>query len=269
MAGLWNEPLRARVDATFSEHQRALDKAEADNKQAFTDLRRNLEDKLQAGDEKLADNLASVKELLLTRVHALEQFSEQYHVQQQTAIEVATAEREKSADALRSQYEKAIRQSDEEREKSASALRNSLAREIQSGDENLRMHIETQISQVEATIESGRDLVNAWFNASKEAINKAETATEKRFKEVDDLRGQLGEFVPREVYDQGRADDRRRQDASLELMQSISLRVTEMEARGTERSSSTDDLKSTMAVGVAVVAVIVSGAIGLISLLGS
>lgn len=123
---------------------------------------------------------------------------------------------------------------EQEREKAAKALRDELARAIEEGDKALRDHILQQVHQIRAALEAANILEVERFNqaqahidataataeqhvaqlrrereivtgAQMEAIQKAESATEKRFESVNEFRAQLndviGQFMPREVAD--------------------------------------------------------------------
>jgi len=232
-----NQPLRARVDALESANQRALDKAADEVQRQMLDLRAYLIAKIEAADTRLGE-----------RIEALAELTEQYQREQKYALETATAEREKSAATLR-----------EEVRAAAEVLRETTAREIFAGDENLRQHIGHQAEQVK--------LQN---DAQKEAIEKAEAATERRFEAVD--RGQrllqenADKLLPREQFEvvstelrEGRADNR-------ELIQALALRMTEMEARGGGEKDHAADLKSSLAIGVAVISVLAATIIGLMAM---
>jgi hypothetical protein len=111
--------------------------------------------------------------------------------------------------------------------------------------------------------------VDATFDASKEAITKAENANERRFDAVNEFRSQLNDqqaqFVLREVFDQSLADARRRSDALTELIQQLSVRLTEIEARGVGEKDYAAESKSQMAIGIAGAGLFVSIAISLIN----
>lgn len=97
----------------------------------------------------------------------------------------------------------AIEMATEEREKAAQILREGLVQQIASGDSALELHIADQVQQIQTVISMGSEQVNAAFASSKEAILKAETATERRFESVNEFRAQLNSqtqsFMPREV----------------------------------------------------------------------
>jgi hypothetical protein len=257
ISGLWNEPLRARVDATFAEHQRALERADKEREKTFASLQ-----------EALEDQLVAQKELLLSRLDQLEKQTQQRFEQQQHAIEVASVERENAAASLRAATDKA----DVEREKAAQALATAQSREIQAGDNALNLHFQSQVQQIEAAIEASKQRSDARFEASEKAIARKDAADEKRFESINAFRGQLHDqqqlFLPRELFDQAQIEHRRRNDAQMDFMQNIATRVTEIEARGGGEKDHSSELKSTLALAVAVVGSIGAIAIGLISLLG-
>lgn len=122
-----------------------------------------------------------------------------------------------------------------EREKAAQALRIELDRAIQEGNRALREHIALQVTQIQAalvaanTIELARiagvneaaiardvalrSEVHLINESSETAIAKAEAATDKRFESVNEFRAQLStqtaSFLPREVADSQFAELRR------------------------------------------------------------
>jgi len=217
-----NQPLRARVDAVEEANQRALDKAERERDRAVQALREFLETKLQAKEQELTQRIA-----------ALQQLEEQYHREQKYALEVASSERQNAAVALR-----------EEVNRAAQVLRESTAREISSGDEHLRQHINHNAEQMAMQIA-----------AQKEAIVKAEGAIEQRFQSYDQLwtevRRARNDTIQREVFEQDRADNRRRQENMMELINAQSGRITEIEARGGGEKDHAADMRSKLALGVA------------------
>lgn len=151
------------------------------------------------------------------------------------AVEIASIEREKTAEARRVDHTDSnavpIRQhiseledertratdlASEEREKTAQALATNLARAIEEGDERLREHIASQYRQIQDALESAEKLevariaavlerTNLISESSAEAIRKAEASTERRFEGVNEFRAQLAEqatkFMPRETAD--------------------------------------------------------------------
>ena len=116
---------------------------------------------------------------------------------------------------------------EDEREKAAKALRDELARAIEEGDRALREHISQQVAQIREALESANKLevariegvrreTSLILESNKEAVTKAEVATEKRFESVNEWRDQSADrersqqedraaleskFAPREVVD--------------------------------------------------------------------
>jgi hypothetical protein len=139
---------------------------------------------------------------------------------------------------------------EQEREKAASALREALTHQIQTGDENLRQHVDHQKEQVGAA-----------FAASKEAIDKAEHANDKRFEALNSAG-----LVPREIFEATAHELRERGSTNVELIQGLSLRMTEMEARGGGEKDHAAELRATLALGAALISVVASVSLGLIAL---
>lgn len=176
-------PLRQYVEAVIEKSERALEMAEREREKAAVALRE----------------------------------------QTQRALDKADAEREKAASALRTESQRALDKADVEREKSASILRDDLLQAIQQGDANLRNHIRQEIERIREALSSGeklelsriKEVENLAYSvqrelmlvqdSAKEAIEKAEMATEKRFASVNEFRAQLATqtntFLPREVAD--------------------------------------------------------------------
>jgi len=163
---------------------------------------------------------------------ALQEHLERVVTEQQRAIEIAEREREQAARVLREEQHIASNIASQEREKAAENLRTQLASQIVAGDTNLREHIQQQIQQIRSALVSAEQLelsriekavqeMVCWreqakaeymairkehvliHDASQQAINKAETATERRFDAVNAFREQLtvqtSSFMPREV----------------------------------------------------------------------
>ncbi len=115
--------------------------------------------------------------------------------------------------------DRAVEMADSEREKAASVLRDALMRTISEGDERLREHISHQVQQIQSALESAglleqeridavRTTVEALFaekqkaldaalTAQKEAVSKAELATDRiaarAAGDQDALRGEMTE----------------------------------------------------------------------------
>lgn len=119
----------------------------------------------------------------------------------QRAVDVALATNtpavplQEHVEALLREKERAMAVAEQEREKAARALRGELERAISEGDHNLRDHIEAQVQQLAAAqkaadalvtqaIDGLRREIQLTFASSEQAIAKAETATEARFKTI-------------------------------------------------------------------------------------
>jgi hypothetical protein len=99
--------------------------------------------------------------------------------------------------------QRAVSEATAEREKAAQALASSMAESIKEGDERLREHIENQVNQIEAALESARRETKFAHAGSQKAIDKAEEATDKRFEAVstfrEELSGRMEKAMSREV----------------------------------------------------------------------
>lgn len=172
-------------------------------------------------------------------------------------VEVALVEREKAASALSHETERAAGIADAEREKSAVALRETLRESMRVGDDNLRQHILSQ-----------RESIQQALDASQQAISKAEMANEKRFEGVNEFRGQLRDqqstFLPRELFDQSKADDRGRQDAQAARLETLANRLTVMEASNLTRKDATVDTRAVLTLALGGIALLASIAIALL-----
>ena len=106
-------------------------------------------------------------------------------------------------EALLHEHQRANEIAERERESSAHVLASELRDRILAGDARLAEHIAQQIGQIAAALESARREQTLVASAAKEAIEKAERATEKRFSSVNAFREQLSDqvamFMPREV----------------------------------------------------------------------
>jgi hypothetical protein len=188
-----------------------------------------------------ADNqrIVDLERFLQAQINSVRELGEQYHSTQQRALEVASDEREKSAEQLRKQLVERM-----------DALNRALTQQIEHQAEQRRFQLDAQ----------------------REGMAKAEANNEKRFQQFDQLWQEMREArnsaIPREVVEKDSAEARRRSEAMLELINSQSMRITEIEARGGGEKDHAADLKSTVAVGVAIVAVIATSVIGFLSLLG-
>lgn len=182
----------------------------------------------------------------MTDLIATKDYVEAILVEKDRALKMADDEREKAASALRGEQQRALDQAEREREKAASALRDELARAIQEGDDRLREHVANQINQIKGDLTSAEKLemervggvteklagvqreVNLQAFAAKEAITKAEKATEDRFESVNEFRKEAravresqatalavlaSSLLPRETFDtfQKAQDEWRRQ----------------------------------------------------------
>jgi hypothetical protein len=109
----------------------------------------------------------------------------------------------REVDVVSRETQRAVTEATGEREKAAQALAVNMKQSIKEGDERLREHIENQVRQIEAALESARRETHFANDASKEAINKAEVATDKRFAQVYAVQKELANHwertMPREV----------------------------------------------------------------------
>lgn len=181
-----------------------------------------------ANDDGRADDQISYKEYIDTQLQDVRRAAE---LALQSAAGEAVPLRE-FFDAVLNEQRRGVVVAEQEREKAARALRDELARAIEEGDRALRDHILQQVHQIKAALDAAEQLEQERFKqlqlqvnavaataeqhvtqlrherqivtgAQMEAIQKAETATEKRFESVNEFRAQLSEviaqFVPREV----------------------------------------------------------------------
>lgn len=187
--------------------------------QRLGDLQSQVDRRIDTEQRELQQSIKHLE----TELEDLKAYFERVFEEKSQALEVATVEREKSAAALRAQQDKALEQAERERQKSAEALALSLDRAMKEGDDRLREHISNQVQQIRAALESAEKLevermeqvkvateyvkreAAASQDAGQKAIEKAETATEKRFEAVNEFREQLndqaGRFLPRETFE--------------------------------------------------------------------
>ncbi|MEJ7873182.1 MAG: hypothetical protein WKF67_13070 [Rubrobacteraceae bacterium] len=208
-----NQPLRASVSALLDENRRATDKDERVRARFYAQLQQTLEEKIATGDANLNTELAALGKLLTNMVGSVEKQTKQYQEQQNEALIVATAEREKSAAAIR-----------EEKDKAQLALLTAQNKQIDSAQSNLLSHINQQVGQIQAALQSQKELTDSAFAASREAIAKAETSNEKRFEDI-----QRQDFLPREVFVQEVATTTRRHEELLSHIRTNSSRVQTVE----------------------------------------
>lgn len=201
------------------------------------ELSTRLQEQIEAGDDRLR-----------AEADATQRLSLEYRRLQEKAIDRDHTESETKADLLRT----TIIQKAESDDRALAALH-------QQNFENLRQHIVHQKEQVDAA-----------FDASKEAILKAEHANAEKFHSVNGLREQLREqqstFILREVFDQTTMEHRRKGDANLDMMQALSIRMTEIEARGGGQQDQTANMKSTMAIAVSVLGLLVAAALAILNM---
>jgi len=99
----------------------------------------------------------------------------------------------------------------EQRDKAVEVLATSLKQQVDTGDENLRQHIANQIDQIKQALLSADKLMEARLgtldqqiksvhreidietSATRAAVQKADTATEKRFESVNEFRAQMAD----------------------------------------------------------------------------
>ncbi len=91
--------------------------------------------------------------------------------------------------------ERAVEVASDEREKSAAILREQLGNQIDQGDQSLRNHITQQFEQYRIMLEALRREVELISDEQAKAISKAESATDKRFHSVNELRSQLQDLI--------------------------------------------------------------------------
>jgi hypothetical protein len=133
------------------------------------------------------------------------------------AVDIAAAAAMGEAVPLRQYFEAILEEhrhaeaiAEQEREKAAVALRAELARAIDEGDRNLRGHIQQQVEQIGAALQSAERLETTRFDslrrgmelittAAADAINKAEQANDKRFDAIIKVAEAQNEALRREV----------------------------------------------------------------------
>lgn len=159
---------------------------------------------------------------------------------------------------------------DEETAAALTALRELLEQQIESGDRGLGNEIRALHDLIFLEIRGQKEQIDKAFASSEKAILKAEASAERRFESVNEFRGQLADqartLLPRELFDQFVGEYRDHHEILRRLVQQLSERVTQMEARGGGEKDKGADLKATFAIGVAFVAAIASTVIGLIAM---
>jgi hypothetical protein len=210
----------------------------------------------EADDQRIMD----LEKQLRTEIQAARETSEQHHTYQLRSLETAAEEREKSANQLRNEHQR-----------SADVLSTQLTQRIDAGVQGVERQAQANFDNLRQHIDHNRQQVELLAASQREAISKAEVATERRFEAVDTRLGELldvrSDFIPREVYEQDRADTRRRSDAMIELIQGQSVRLTQIEAWGGGEKDHAADVKSTLAIAVAVIAVLAATAVGVLSII--
>jgi len=186
---------------------------------------------------------------------ALREYVEALVHEHQRAIEIAEREREKAALALRGAEHRATDAAEREREKAANILASELRDRIFAGDTRLAEHIQQQIGQIAAALESARREQVLVASAAKEAIEKAEKATEKRFDAVNAFRAQLSDqanaFMPREVVE-SQIDEIRKQLAH------VNSRLDQTAGRTVGAGQNRDDNRATTGQLIAALGVLVA-----------
>lgn len=130
--------------------------------------------------------------------------------------------------------------------------------------DTLRSHLSTIINERDRRygerFDAQENAVAAALQAAKEAVNKAETAAEKRFDAVNEFRGQLADqaatFMPREVAETQMAGIRRSTEANTERLNIAFGSSTQM-----DRSKDNSTRWILAAIGFALVAVQIAIAI--------
>src|SRR4051812_18436808 len=74
---------------------------------------------------------------------------------------------------------------EQKREKSIAVMREELQRRIDDGDQNLSEHLTQQVEEVKNALAYAQRETTIRFEASQEAVRKADLATEKRFESVN------------------------------------------------------------------------------------
>lgn len=98
-----------------------------------------------------------------------------------------------------------------QRDKAIELLTKTLEQRVNTGDENLRQHIVNQVEQIKQALDAANTLMQAHLGtleqrirsvhreidiealATRTAVQKAETATEKRFESVNEFRAQMAD----------------------------------------------------------------------------
>jgi len=98
-----------------------------------------------------------------------------------------------------------------QRDRAVEVLAESLKQQVNVGDDNLRQHISNQVDQIKQALEAANKLMDARLgtldqqiksvhreidietDATRTAVQKAETATEKRFESVNEFRAQMAD----------------------------------------------------------------------------
>ena len=146
---------------------------------------------------------------------------------------------------LQAQNQRAEDQAERVRDKAAQVLKESLQDEVRMADGNLLQHIQHQKEQVAAA-----------FAASEKAIQKAETAVDKRLDGMNEIRQTLVDqqitFVGRLVFEQFEKEARRMIEQSNTSIGEVGTRVTEIEARGGGSRDQTTDTRqrNTLLLGI-------------------
>jgi len=167
--------------------------------------------------------------------------------------------------------ERAVEVASEEREKSAQALRVQLSHEIASGDAALREHIEQQVKQLSIMLDAGRREVDVRAEAERKAIEKSEVSYDKRFAGVNELRKQMQDLIashqktvhdltatlmPREVAESKFADLER-------VNRAVTSRLDQAGGKelGTEKQEAKQQFSTTTGVALVMAAVAIIGLI--------
>jgi hypothetical protein len=222
--------------------------------QIMVSLRENLDQRAATAQER--------SEINRVRIEALAEHVEQIFHEKDRATEMATSEREKAANALRTTLERAITEADNHLREHVALQVDQIHVALQSSELLERERVALLVGQVSHLAASFtermagmRRELEAAGEAAKEAVTKAENATEKRLEGLNEFRQQLSDqnssFLPRETF-------QATVDGWGEWRTTIEARLSQTQGESSGKTEQRTSIYATIATIVAVLAVIVA-----------
>lgn len=129
--------------------------------------------------------------------------------------------------------------------------------EVRAGTAALTAMIDARFATYRALIEAQAERMAYGLASSDKAVQKAETATERRFESVNEFRAQLTDqaatFIPRAEAEQRIRQNAEKIDALAEVVDKLATRIDVREGRSGGHIDSTKNLVTLIGIGLALI----------------